>query len=225
MNFRILSGFVNLPAVLLFYLMMAVCIVPEQHGVPVVFGLPGDFAQGGLDTLVFGKWMLLLCVPVLVDGIVLERGRQIEIFSKLRMKNRQDFTRAIWLACMAMSLIWSSFLTIGTALEFGIGKALALFPLLASNLYFWTALQVTLYVYSRKASWIGWAPVLLSGVSCLGSLYVPGVFWGMPSVWGMLCGSSLWREGIYCPMSYPVMILLNLMAGAVCLWLANKREE
>lgn len=48
---------VNFPGMLLYYFIMTVCILPEIHGVCVVFGLPSQFLESGVDAIAFGRWL------------------------------------------------------------------------------------------------------------------------------------------------------------------------
>lgn len=217
--------FVYFPAVFLYYLIMAACLLPETHDIRVVFGLPPDFADGGMDTLVFGKWLLITEVPLLVNGLILERGSQIELFSRIRLKKKTGFRSKLTLSCMKYGVLWAAVLTVGATGFTDIKTASFLFPLTLSNLFLWEAVQVMIYFCFKKAFWSGAAILLFNGGSCVAGLYLRSIQSYMPAFWGMLCRSSQWSESSGLPMNYFYMIAANLAVTAVCIIFTSQKEE
>ncbi len=226
MLWRILGKLINIPIVCLFYLGIALCIVPEQHGVSVVLGLPQNFMEGGLDALVFGKWMLILGIPLLINGIILERGKQIEIFFTLRMRKRKCFPQWILAVCLITGILWGVTLTIGIGCRLGADMAVKVSPLLLSNLFMWEVIQITLYFYYQKAAWSGWVTFLLNGGGGLLGLYIRPLSRFIPSFWGMFYRSSFGQKQPGGMPHYIIMICVNIFFGflGIAIMTKGRRE-
>ncbi len=215
---------VNFPGMLLYYFIMAACILPEIHGVRVVFGLPPRFMEGGMDAIVFGRWLLVAETPILVNGLILERGSRIELFSMLRMKKRNSFRIKMLMLCVASGVIWSAVLGAGVLWSTDGKTALLYFIITVCSIIMWETVQVMIYFCFKKAFWSGAAILLLNAGSCLVGLYRESVFAYMPSAWGMLCRSSSWREPADGAISYPAMIAASVCVAVICIWITGKRE-
>lgn len=220
MMFQIL----NLPGVLFYYIIMAACILPEIHGIRVVFGLPLQFMDGGMDAVVFGKWLLVAEVPILVNGMVLERGSQIELFSRIRLKKTNRFRIKLLVSCVIFGSIWVAVLAAGVMWLIDVKTALSLIPVAISSVFMWEAMQVMIYFCFKKAFWSGAAVLLVNGGSCLVGLHMKSVFQYMPAAWGMLSRSSLWLKPAYMPISYIYMIAANVGVAVICIIIAIKKE-
>lgn len=225
MLWRILVKLINLPIICLLYFGMALCVVPELHGVSVILGLPWDFVEGGLDSLVFGKWMLIMGVPILINGMILERAKQVEIFFTLRMRKRKRFQQWILAACLVAGIIWGVILTIGIWCNLGVNMAVKVSPLLFSNLFMWEVIQIILYFYCQKAAWSGWITFLLNGGGGLLGLYIPLLSRYIPSFWGMLCRSSFGQEQLYEISFYVIMICSNIFVGLLGIAIMTKERS
>lgn len=210
-----ISYFIKLPLLCLFYIAMMMCIIPELHGTFVVLGIPWDFAQGGIDMIVFGRWMLIVGISVLVNGIILEKGRKIEIFIRIRNKKQQDFYRGMIGTCVILNVVWGMILSIGTAFYLGISTALIMFPLLTSNLLFWSMLQVFLDFYLHRNFINGITIIFFNGGSCLFGIYHREISCYLPSFWGMLCRSAFGTDQLQMKNSYLKMIMLNIIIGMI----------
>lgn len=215
---------VNFPGMLLYYFIMTVCILPEIHGVCVVFGLPSQFLESGVDAIAFGRWLLVAEVPILMNGIILKRGSQIELFSKLRMKKRKCFQAKMIVVCAVSGIIWVFALAMGVIKITGIKTALQLIPMAASNILMWEAVQVMIYFLFKKAFWSGAVILLINGGSCTVGLYMKSIFRYMPAAWGMLCRSSLWQEPADEFMRYGYMIVANMIVSVICVIITIKIE-
>lgn len=215
---------INLPGMLFYYLIMSVYILPEIHGIQVVFGLPSQFMEGGMDGVAFGKWLLVVGVPILVNGLILERGSQIELFSRLRMKKRNSFRIKMLAFCVVSGVIWSSVLSVGVMWMTDVKTALLSFMITVCNMLMWETVQVMLYDCFKKAFWSGAAILLLNGGSCLVGLYRKSVFQYMPAAWGMFCRSSSWPESTDGSINYIAMIAASVGVAVLCILITMKRE-
>lgn len=215
---------VNVPRMLLYYFIMAVCILPKIHGVRVVLGLPSQFMEGGLDAIVFGKWLLVVETPILVNGIILERGSRIELLSRLRMKKRTSFQTKMVAACAASGTIWMTVLTVGVMWFEGGKTALHMIFMMVFNIFMWETMQVMIYYCFKNAFWSGAAILLINGGSCLIGLYMKPVFQYMPAAWGMLCRSSLWLESADILIRYEYMIVASISVAVICAIITIKKE-
>lgn len=180
--------------------------------------------EGGLDAIVFGKWLLVVEAPILVNGIILERGSRIELFSRLRMKKRTSFQTKMMVACVVSGVIWVAVLTVGVMWFKGGRTALHMIFLVIFNIFMWETMQVMIYYCFKNAFWSGVAILLINGGSCLAGLYIKPVFQYMPAAWGMLCRSSLWMESVDILIRYENMIVASISVTVICVIITMKKE-
>ena len=212
-----LCFFLNVPAVLLLYVAAAMVLVPDFHGISVVLGLPYDFFSSGMDYMVFGRWLLVTAIPILVNGLLLERGSRIGVFIKIRGRQREDFCRKTAAACIENHAVWCCFLTLCLAFTKGIFTAAEAFLPLQTNALLWESILAVLYYRGKASASSGWITILILGIFCLVGLHVPSLSHLLPPFWGMLCRNS--------GTQYGTRIALNLAASAIVLACLREREE
>ncbi len=228
MLWQILSKLINIPLLCLFYCGLAFIISPAQYGNSVLLGLPWDFTDGGLDPFVYGKWLMITIIPVLVNGIILERGKQIEIFFTLRMRKRGSFQLWMLSACSCTAILWGVVLTLGVLFIYEADTAVMTCPLLISNLLLWSVIQITLYFMFHHAVWSGWVTFLLNAGGGFLGLYIRPLSRFIPSFWGMFIRSSFMPEQVYGihNLNYFLMIFANIFfcLSGILILLKGRRD-
>lgn len=171
---------------------LAICIVflvavsiPTGQ-VPIFMGVPSSEVVGEIDLMTVGKWSALCSIPLLANGIILERSRQIELFSVLRVKTRKHFRLHQVKACVICTFIWAAVIFGVTACQLKKRMAVEIFILLLPNLLLWNGIGLVFYALSKKASWSLSMPLALVAGSCLIGAHIPSWLPYVPSTWGML---------------------------------------
>lgn len=205
------------PIVAVFYIAVVLCSLEPAGGEFVIFGLEKALSPVAVNYAAFSRWLLMMCVPVLVNGYYLERCVTLETFIRLRMRKRSQFSIFMTCGCVFNSVIWALSLYAGGVLKFGAASMAGQLILLLPNLLFWTALTVRAYLGLGRAPWSGPLCVAIIGCAHLLGEYVPALERFMPSAWGMRCRSSF-DSGGYISALYMITMSVLLCAAVFLYW-------
>lgn len=182
------------PIVAVVYGVVLFCILAPVSGKYIIFGLERGQMPGEIDYRAFSRWLMMICAPILVNGWYLERSTKIEIFIRLRMKKRTQFSLFLIYGCMFNSAIWALVLCIAVMVKFGALIAVEQLFLLLPNLMLWSSVMVVLSLMQRGAAWSGLLCIGIIGGTYLIGEYVPALELFMPSLWGMLYRSNIYID-------------------------------
>lgn len=174
-----------LPKWLLICLALAIAFSFPLGQAAIFEGISPAEVAGEIDLAQVGKWTALCSIPLLANGVILERSRRIELFSRLRARKLRLRLRVVG-ACVACVVAWTICIFGAAAWRLGIGKGLESIQLLLPNLLLWSAIGLVSYAWSKGATWSGCIPIALIGSSCLLGLHLPHWLPYLPSTWGML---------------------------------------
>ena len=174
-----------LPKWLLICVVLAIAFSfpPEQRA--IFEGISIAALEGELDLLQIGKWTALCSIPLLADGVIWERSRQIELFCRVRVNKAQlrlgivstcAFCATVWAICICGTAVW----------RLGVKNGIQFFLLFLPNQLLWSAVGLVGYTRSKKAAWSSCIPIALIGGFCLIGSYFPKLLPYLPSTWGML---------------------------------------
>ncbi len=200
-----------LPKWLLICLALAIAFSFPLRQEAIFEGIPPAEVAGEIDLTQVGKWTALCSIPLLANGVILERNRRIELFSSLRVKKLHLRLRVVGV-CMTCVVVWAVCIFGVAVWRLGCRKGLESFQLLFPNLLLWSAVGLVSYAWSQKATWSGCVPIALISGSCLIGLHFSQWLPYLPSTWGML---SL---AVFCGEygGLPFMSAASLISAAVC---------
>lgn len=183
-------------------------------GQEVIFsGIPLSQLMGVPDLLQVGKWTALCCIPLMASGVILERSRQIGLFSLLRVKKRSILRRREALACGACTAGWAGGVFLVAVWRLGLAQAGEILALLLPNLLLWSGVGLVSDALTRRAAWSGVVPLALLGGCCILEGRFPALAPFLPSTWGMTCQAT------------PGMALASLAGAGVCYFIFIRYEE
>lgn len=183
------------------------------RGEYIVFGLDRTMGEG-VNYIALSRWLLLMCTPLVLNGVYFEKITQLETFICVRMKKLSEFRILLLIGAILNSLLWAVCLFIGAVFKSSFKFALSQFVLSATNLAMWSAAEVILYLRFVRASWSGILSIGIVGGAYLLSEYIPILERFSPAIWGMLCRSKVYYKNGY-QMLY--MLLMNIF---ICVILA-----
>lgn len=189
----------------------------------IFMGIPPVILIGEVDLMQVGKWTALCGVPLLANGVILERSRQIELFSVLRVKKCLFLRAREVYACVACTFAWAVGVFGASAWQLGGSKAIRIFILLLPNLLLWDGVGLASYALCKKTTWSGGISLALIGGSCLIGVHLPSWIPYLPSTWGMLS-----QTGPYNALgSLPVMSVASSLSAVVCyfVFIIHKENE
>lgn len=206
-SYQILKYTCNLPVVMIVYFILLIVLFQD----PAAFqGLPNSGVAGEVDDTRLGKWLVIICVPLLVNGVILERCQKIELFTMLRTNSNMQLY--ILGACLVPTILWTVCQFPFLLWHFDVAVATEIWSLETPNTLMWNAAGLLSYALTRKAAWCGFVPLAVLGSSCLLGCRVPKWLPFLPSTWGMFCHSTF--SGGVC--QAPLIIGLSLGSAFVC---------
>lgn len=190
-----LSAFIRIvpiPILIVCFVLFGVLsLAPINGGTLAFLGLPYHPEEVAINYILLEKWLLIYCVPLLVNGFLLEQFKQVELFSILRMKRTKTLRTAIFAVCAMVTVIWSAFIGVGSLLFLPATDAIAVFFVLGANLLLWLSVQFLAFYICNKQAWSGvFVLCALIGMTLLGE-YQPSVSHLFPSTWGMATRSTI----------------------------------
>lgn len=209
-----------LPKWLLICLVLAIAFSFPLSQEAIFEGIPLAELTGEINLTLVGKWTALCGIPLLANGVILERSRQVELFSRMRVKKCRLQLRVV-VACVTCVVVWAVCVFIATVWRLGSGKGLPSFQLLLPNLLLWDAIGLVSYAWNQRATWSGCVSIALISGSCLIGLRFPQWLPYLPSTWGMLSLAIVCDEygGL------PFMSTASLILAAVCYFIYIVYEE
>lgn len=207
-----LKYIIRIRVVITLYIFFVVILSQPNDGNVIFTGLPPSQIAGEINQMLLGKWMCVICPPLLVNGFLLERSQKIEIFSLLRMEKLVHSQLRIIGSCFILTLLWAIGAFGASVLCFDIKTATQILILLTPNLLLWASVGLLSYILTDRAVWAGILPLAGLGTSCLLGAYFPAWLPYLPSTWGMLCYSV----GLGGPCQMYAMVFLSLLFTAIC---------
>lgn len=213
------------PVVAAFYVLVLYCVSTPVHGTYVFLGITPAAVRGDVDYIAFSRWLLMMSAPVLVNGYFLDRSKQIEIFTCLRMKSMSKMSFCLLGGCAINSTLWVFALCIAALFKIEINNITYLISVLWPNFLIWMLIATIVYFLCNKAAWSGVIVIAVIGGSFLVGEHIPMLCKYVPSTWGMLCRSVLYQDAGY---SLTYMITVNLLLCVICVglfsYVVQKRE-
>ena len=83
---NLLKSALNIPLCVMLFATVLFCIAVPTHGVNILQGVPPSEFAGDFDSLLVGKWILMMFTPMVVQGQLLENSRKIALFAKMRLQ-------------------------------------------------------------------------------------------------------------------------------------------
>lgn len=207
-----LKYIIRIPVVIMLYIFFLVILSLPNDGNAIFTGLPPSQIAGEINQMMLGKWMCVICPPLLVNGLLLERSQKIEIFSLLRMEKLVHSRLRILGSCFILTLLWAIGIFGASVLCFDIKTATQILILLAPNLLLWTSVGLSSCILTDRAVWSGILPLAGLGTSCLLGAYFPAWLRYLPSTWGMRC----YFVGLGDSLLMCAAVLLSLLFTAIC---------
>lgn len=203
------------PALVIYY-GMVLCFVNVPIGEQyVIFGLDNSVIEG-VDYLAFSRWLLLMCAPLVVNGVYLERVTLIDTFIYLRTGKMSRFNTFMIVGTVISSSLWAICLFFLAVHRSGVKFASLQLILSVTNYSMWSTAQVLLYLLSARASWSGILVIgMISGAYLVGE-YLPGFEKYSPALWGMLYRSNIYHENGY-SLLYMTVMNVAVFAILVCI--------
>lgn len=209
----IIRNLLCIPSTFAFYfIIIFLCTIFPTPDVKTVLGLPKAQIVGDIDYNQFSKWIVLICAPFLVNGLLLERSKLIDRFSSIRLHGRWHYIRNCATACVINSAIWVLCLS-GWAWLLGLRDFFSFFLIFCSNSLLWAILECAIYYFCGRRAWTGALLVIGIGSMCLLADRQPLLSNVMPTTWGMLCRSNNYQQG---GLSIICMLFLNIFTGFTC---------
>ncbi len=175
---------------------LALAVLTHDGGRNVLLGIPPSLIRGDFDLISFSGWLLMMAVPVLVDGCLLAYIGRIKLFVCIRFRNWNDWSTYLFVLCFFGTLYWSILQSAALFLNTGLHEALSASVLLLANNMLWLALTLTLFYLTKAASICILVPVFLQGGTFLLGEYVSFLRIWMPADWSMVCRTEkLWELG------------------------------
>ena len=212
------------PAVAVFYLAVLFLIREPVHGNYIFMGIPAAAVRGEVDYLAFSRWLLMMSAPILASGFFLERSSRIELFARLRMKDRKQWNIRQLSAGVAIATTWALSLGLLSVFCVGMETAVQVFLLLWLSFVLENFLLMSVFLLSGKAAWSGVISILLTGGLFLFGEHVHGVGRYLPTMWGMFCRSAHDQpDGYSFWLSIILLVLANLLSAFVYGCTAGRR--
>lgn len=212
----ILSSCINLYITIMFYLSaLFVCVFLPSPNSNILLGIPQSVVAGDIDYPLFGRWIVLMITPLVVNGVIMERATRIELLSTVRFGNRARYKMYLIAACCFNTSVWVLmyiFLAVFLVHEMYI---LPFSIIVFSSYLMWTTLGFTLFNLTGKKSWSGIVLVFLIGGTYLLGERFPVLSKYMPGMWAMTCRSTAYIGTGYTAFYFTAMNLLLTAASGV----------
>ena len=183
---NLLKSALNIPLCVMLFATVLFCIAVPTHGVNILQGVPPSEFAGDFDSLLVGKWILMMFTPMVVQGQLLENSRKIALFAKMRLQKHWYFRVNALSSCLILSIIWGISLAVLSFFTGDIDTVALVFAVLLPNLILWTVANTNLYYCFGKKSLSGIVLLGMMGISCILSFYFPSIAFLFPSTWGMI---------------------------------------
>ncbi len=193
------------------------------RGISVFLGFPADFGGEAANNAVFGKWLLISCIPIVLNGYALEEGRRIDNSLKIRLRTKKDFLRIYAWCGGKITIIWVGYLALFTAFETGIRNVVLAFPMVLSGLFLLQMLQMVLFfrISAKQAGGTsGVLTILLNGGLCLTGIKNPEISSFLPPFWTMLSRNHPSDD----PVRYVISLILNLLFSTLLMKVLRDKE-
>lgn len=222
----VLRSTINIPIVILIYaLALMICISPQKPDFSILLGIPPFYISGDIDYLLLGRWLVLVCTPLTVNGIIMERASYVETFSVVRFRNEFQYKKCIVGASFINVTIWAVLYVISGIVYLNSSEIILFSLVVVSSYLMWTVIGAVLYFFFGKESSSGVVVVLLVGGTYLLSERIPWISKFMPSIWGMVCRTSTYEENGCAALYFVVMNLILMVVGVFCLYWREKNNK
>lgn len=219
----ILKSCVNLPVTIWFYLsVLFTCVFLPQPNFNIILGIPQSIVSGSIDYLLFGRWIVLMITPLIVNGAILEKAVMIETLSTIRFRNRMTYKKYLMATCCLNTEVWVLMYFILALFTVHNMDILSFSIIVLSSYLMWATLGFALFFLTGKASWSGIFLVFLIGGTYLLGEHFPILSKYMPSVWAMACRSTACEETGYEASYFFAMNLFFTVASGILFWGGEK---
>lgn len=153
--FRILKLYKNtisIPLTGIIYLCIAfMCVFNNVVYTDVLYGMENAESISEINLKVLAEWILILFLPHIMNGIILERCNAIQIYSYVRTRSMALYYRNVHLICLMNSLLWGIILS-SVHLCYDRKYSRELFIVLIPHIIMWTSVMLFSYFITKKAT-------------------------------------------------------------------------
>lgn len=215
----ILKFCINLPLIILLYLSaLLLCVLLPQPNFEILLGMPQSDVAGDIDYLLFARWIILMTIPLIVNGVIMERSTKIELLSTIRYRSRRSFRESVLIACWFNTIIWV-LVYILLAAVFIHGTSILSFSLVtASGFLMWATVGFALFYITGRKSWSGVILIFLIGGTYLLGERSPELAKFMPGMWIMTCRTTVCQKTGFAAIYFIAMNLLITAVSGVLLF-------
>lgn len=218
---KFFSTYIFLNRIALNAILMIICLVlasrPINEDVVLLGMRRTSYFEVNYVELV--RWLLLFCVPIVVNGCYLDRVEKLRIFLCTRL-NEADIYGIILLAVpLFNTFIWELIIFVYILVFLDPQLAWSQLLLGLSNLNMWTALQICLHIVTGFNALLGPLLICLVAGTYILSCNIPTLEMFLPSTWGMVYKSDLYCERGY---SHISLFLMSCFAFLILIMIIIK---
>lgn len=202
------------PGVLLSYASVIIlCTAFPEWDDKILLGISEKQVLGVIDYIEFAKWSVLACSPILINGVILEKLEKISGFMIVRLGGLRRFKIYGLAFCAINSTLWSICLSARAGFVQGVNIVLY-FLIVWSNVLLFAALGCSVQSVAGARDLAGAIMIMVMGGVCIVGERLPAISRYLPTTWGMLSKSEIYKPDGCSPAS---MIIMNILLGAALL--------
>lgn len=212
---------ISLPFTGIFYTVTAlVCVFVSTNYIDILHGLQKAESIGEINLRALAGWLVIIFLPHIINGILLDRCNRIRIFSCVRTKSVSQYNISVYMTCLMNSCLWGVILWVIHLLVSRV-HVFALLFVLVTHIIMWTSVMLLIYALTNGAAVAFVAAPLICVLSIGFSCSNNSISDYMISCFGMLTRGSLYNGSGLPPM---VQTILNLVISVVCISLAYIKD-
>ena len=163
---RLLMNTISIPLTVVVYFCIAfMCIFNNSGYNDVIYGIENVESVSEISIKVLAGWILILFLPYIINGIILERSNTVKIFCYVRTRSKALYDRSVHIVCMINSMLWGIIIC-SVHLSFDRKHFGELFLVLVSHIIMWTSVMLFLYCITNKAT----ISIVLAPLICVASI-------------------------------------------------------
>ncbi len=214
---NIISNFLKMiyfPSVLLLYASVIIlCTAFPEWDDKILLGISEKQVLGVIDYVEFAKWSVLACSPILINGVILEKLEKISSFMIVRLGGLRRLRIYGLALCAINSTLWSLCLSARAGFVQGI-NIVFYFLIVWSNVLLFTALGSLVQSVTGARDLAGAIMIMVMGGMCIVGERFPAISQYLPTTWGMLSKSEIYKPDGF---SLASMIIMNILLGTALL--------
>lgn len=142
---NVIPVFIVIP---LYVFIALLCVYTFFINEDIIYGFSKE-SIGGSSLRKIAGWLVILFIPHIINGLIIERCNRISVFSCIRMRSILQFENLVYTVCFLNSFLWS-FIIIAIHIFVSKEYLIELFFVLSTHILMWTALLISLYSLTNK---------------------------------------------------------------------------